>query len=301
MIQTPLLEVTGLSIDYVLPHQTKRAVQGVSFQVHEDEVFGLVGESGSGKSTLCFGLMNMIPPPGRITAGQVMFNGHDLLALSGEELRQVRWSELAYIPQGAMSSLNPVARIYDQFADTIKDHEGKQPRDQIRQRIREALEQVSLPFDVAGCFPHQLSGGMKQRVCIALGVILNPKLLLADEPTSALDVISQRVVLEMLSQVRQNLKASIILIGHDMSLQAQVADRLGILYGGKFMEIGSVTEIFNNPLHPYTQRLISSIPSIHKKQNISSLAQKGLSEAEKQVYLNSTELREVCSGHFVAV
>ncbi len=301
MIQTPLLEVTGLSIDYVLPHQTKRAVQDVSFRVYEDEVFGLVGESGSGKSTLCFGLMDMIPPPGRITAGQVMFNGHDLLALSREELRQLRWSELAYIPQGAMSSLNPVARVYDQFADTIKDHEGKQPRDQVQQRICEALEQVNLPFDVARSFPHQLSGGMKQRVCIALGVILNPKLLLADEPTSALDVISQRVVLEMLSQVRQNLKASIILIGHDMSLQAQVADRLGILYGGKFMEIGSTTEIFNNPLHPYTQRLISSIPSIHKKLNISILAQKGLSEAEKQVYLNSTELREVRSGHFVAV
>ena len=191
--------------------------------------------------------------------------------------------------------------MYDQFADTIEDHEGKQPRNEVLERIREALERVNLPFDVARHFPHQLSGGMKQRVCIALGVILKPRLLLADEPTSALDVISQRVVLEMLSQVRKSLKASIILIGHDMALQAQLADRIGILYGGKFMEIGPVSEIFNNPEHPYTQRLISSIPSIHKKQDISALARLGLSEAEKLNYLDSTEMREVRSGHFVAV
>jgi ABC-type dipeptide/oligopeptide/nickel transport system ATPase component len=262
----------------------------------------LVGESGSGKSTLCHGLLRLVPSPGKIVSGQVHFKGEDLLSLQGEELRKKRWREIAFIPQGAMSALNPVIRIGEQFADVVADHsEGNQGgKVDWEVRVADALQSVNLPIDVAHKFPHELSGGMKQRVCIALAVLLNPALILADEPTSALDVVTQRVVLEMLSQVRRQLKASMLLVGHDMALQAQIADRIGIMFGGCLLEIGSVQDIFNQPIHPYTKRLIASIPSIRKKQDIHVLAQDGFNEVEQQTYLDFSRLTEVRPGHWVA-
>jgi len=201
-----------------------------------------------------------------------------------------------------MSALNPVIRIGEQFADVVADHsEGNQGgKVDWEVRVADALQSVNLPIDVAHKFPHELSGGMKQRVCIALAVMLNPALILADEPTSALDVVTQRVVLEMLSQVRRQLKASMLLVGHDMALQAQIADRIGIMFGGCLLEIGSVQDIFNQPIHPYTKRLIASIPSIRKKQDIHVLAQDGFNEVEQQTYLDFSRLTEVRPGHWVA-
>jgi peptide/nickel transport system ATP-binding protein len=296
-----ILDVQDLSIIYHTLGGIKKAVNQVSFQIFKDEIFGLVGESGSGKSSLCYGLLRLVPPPGEIENGVVNYYGENLLALQGEKLRQTRWRDISFIPQGAMSSLNPVVRIREQMADAILDHEARQTRSSINRRIETILESVNLPVSVADKFPHELSGGMKQRVCIALAVILKPKLILADEPTSALDVVSQRIVLEMLSEVRQSLQASMILVGHDMALQAQVAHRLGIMYGGSFMEIGTVQDIFDDPIHPYTQRLISSIPSIRKRQDIHALAQSSFSEKEKSQYLMGNKLVEVNPGHFAAV
>jgi peptide/nickel transport system ATP-binding protein len=296
-----VLDVQDLRIHYATRQGIIKAVDKVSFRIFRDEVFGLVGESGSGKSTLCYGLLRLIMPPGSIEGGVVSFNGQNLLELSREQLRRTRWRDISFIPQGAMSSLNPVVRVREQMADVIKDHDDPQPRASLNRRIDEMLEKVNLPSSVADKFPHELSGGMKQRVCIALSVILKPKLILADEPTSALDVVSQRIVLEMLSEARQNLHASMILVGHDMALQAQVAHRLGIMYGGSFMEIGTVQDIFDDPIHPYTQRLISSIPSIRKRQDIHALAQSSFSEKEKTQYLMGNKLIEVKPGHFAAV
>ncbi len=296
-----ILDVRELTINYHTLAGVKQAVKGVNFQIYKDEIFGLVGESGSGKSSLCYGLLQMVPPPGRVDGGVVNFAGKDLFALQGKKLRQARWRDISFIPQGAMSSLNPVVRIREQMADVIQDHEGRQPRASIDRRIDEILAKVNLPASVADKFPHELSGGMKQRVCIALAVILKPALILADEPTSALDVVSQRIVLEMLSAARASLQASMILVGHDMALQAQVAHRLGIMYGGCFMEIGTVSDIFNDPIHPYTKQLIASIPSIRTKQDIHALAQSSFSEKEKLQYTSGNKLVEIKPGHFAAV
>lgn len=296
-----LIKIEGLSIHYMLPEGAKAAVRNVTFDIYPDEVFGLVGESGSGKSTLCYGLLRLVPSPGKIISGQIHFRGEDLLSLQGEALRKKRWREIAFIPQGAMSALNPVIRIGEQFADVIADHsEGTQSGElSMNSRIADALQGVNLTIDVAQKFPHELSGGMKQRVCIALAVLLTPALLLADEPTSALDVVSQRVVLEMLSQARRQLKASMLLVGHDMALQAQIADRIGIMLGGCLLEIGPTQDIFNRPIHPYTKRLIASIPSIRKKQDIHALAQDGFNEAEKLKFLEFKQFTEVQPGHWV--
>lgn len=300
-MEKSLLKVSDLSIHYRLPRVTKEAVRSVSFEVYPDEVFGLVGESGSGKSTLCYGLLQLVPPPGKIVSGEVYFKDVDLLHLRGEALREKRWSEIAFIPQGAMSALNPVMLIREQFADVLADHaNGRGKKIPLDDQISTALRGVNLPAEVANKFPHELSGGMKQRVCIALAVLLNPALIIADEPTSALDVVSQRVVLEMMAQVRAKLKASMILVGHDMALQAQIADRIGIMVDGCLIEIGPVSEIFAHPIHPYTCRLIASIPSIHKKQEIHTLAQATLAEAERQTYRDFTRLVEMRPGHWVA-
>ncbi len=300
-MEKALLKVSDLSIHYLLPQATKAAVRSVTFEVYPDEVFGLVGESGSGKSTLCYGLLQLVPPPGKIVSGQVYFKDTDLLNLRGEALRKKRWSEIAFIPQGAMSALNPVMRIREQFADIIVDHNAsRQQKTSLEELISTALKSVNLPGDIANKFPHELSGGMKQRVCIALAVLLNPELIIADEPTSALDVVSQRIVLEMMAQARARLKASMILVGHDMALQAQIADRIGIMFDGCLLEIGPAREIFAHPIHPYTRRLIASIPSIHKKQEIHALAQETLEDIEKHTSRDFARLVEVKPGHWVA-
>ncbi len=295
-----ILEVENLQIYYHAWDHIVRAVKGVSFAVRKDEVFGLVGESGCGKSTLAMGIMRAIQPPGKIEGGRVMFNDIDLITLSENRLRDIRWKDISYIPQGAMSSLNPVTRIREQFHDVFRDHGYRTSRREIDKQIEKLLDGVQLSPVILDRFSHELSGGMKQRTCIALSMALHPKLILADEPTSALDVVSQRTVLETLAKARRELQASMILIGHDMGLQAQISDRIGVMYAGNFVEIGSVGQIFSRPTHPYTQRLLASLPSIHKKQDIAALARAGLSEEEKRMFATPHALEEIERGHFVA-
>jgi peptide/nickel transport system ATP-binding protein len=263
---TLVLEVRDLRVHYATPQGDVIAVNGISFGVRRGEILGLVGESGCGKSTVAMAILRLVQAPGRIIGGQVLLNGTDLLGLDQMQLNRVRWRDLALIPQGAMNSLNPVMRVRDQLADAVESHEGKQPRGVLKERILETLATVGLPGRVYDLFPHELSGGMKQRVCIAMAVILNPALIIADEPTSALDVVVQRVISQTLLDVKRRLNVSMILIGHDMGLQAQLVDRIAVMYAGNVVEIAPVESIFEEPLHPYTQLLISSIPSIKERK-----------------------------------
>jgi peptide/nickel transport system ATP-binding protein len=299
-MESSILEIRELHIFYDLRSGPLRAVNGLSFSVYQDEVFGLAGESGCGKSTLAMGILQLLQAPAKIEKGQILFNGDDLTACDEKSMRLRRWKDIAYIPQGAMSSLNPVIKICSQFRDVLVDHTGRISRDEFDRTVLPLLEDVNLKADVLDKYPHELSGGMKQRICIAMSMLLSPGLIIADEPTSALDVISQRTVLEKLSEAREKMHASMILIGHDMALQAQIADRLGIMYAGRMMEIGTVDDIFNHPQHPYTRRLISSIPSISKKQEIRKLALDSFSEQDKLRFQQSTSMTEFSPGHYVA-
>ena len=261
----PVLTVNGLSVYYHTSRGPVKAVENVSFDIRAHERLGLVGESGSGKSTIALALLRLIKPPGRIEAGEVILDGTDLLQLSEEQMRTMRLNKIALVAQGAMNSLNPVVRIKPQLIDGMKDHGIGLTDKQMNARIFELLDSVGLRKEVAGMYPHELSGGMKQRVCIAIAISLQPKLIIADEPTSALDVVVQRQVMDTLLKVQEDLGASVLLIGHDMGLMAQVADRVGIMYAGEFTELSQSADLFRDPLHPYSQLLINSLPSIEHK------------------------------------
>ena len=261
-----VLDVQDLRVHYETPGGAVIAVNGVSFKVRRGETLGLVGESGCGKTTAAMAVLHMVQPPGRIVGGHIFINGTDIVPLGEAELREFRWRQAALIPQGAMNSLNPVMKVKDQIGDGIETHEGKQPKDVLKQRILDLFGTVGLSSRVYDLYPHELSGGMKQRVCIAMAIALNPPLVIADEPTSALDVVVQRIIAQTLLEVKARLNVSMILIGHDMGLQAQLVDRIAVMYAGNMAEIAPVKSAFAEPMHPYTQLLIASIPSIkHKK------------------------------------
>ena len=260
-----MLEVRDLVVHYHTSRGAVQAVNGVSFDIREGERLGLVEESGSGKSTIALALLRLIRPPGRIEGGEMLLDGVDLLGLYEEEMRQVRLAKIALVAQGAMNSLNPVLRVKEQIRDGLQDHGMQLSSRAVQGRVAELLNSVGLRRDVANMFPHELSGGMKQRVCIAIAISLRPKLIIADEPTSALDVVVQRQVMDTLLKVQEELGASIILIGHDMGLMAQVVDRVGIMYAGNLAEVSPVAELFRAPLHPYSELLIASLPSLEEK------------------------------------
>lgn len=261
-----VLDVKDLKIYYDTPLGDVKAVDGVSFRIYQGEIVGLVGESGCGKTTTAMGILRLVQPPGRIVSGQVNIDGTDVTQLDDRDLRDFRWRMMALIPQGAMNSLNPVLHIKDQIRDAIITHEGTQPRAELRERIIGLLSMVGLPSRVYNMYPHELSGGMKQRVCIAMAIALNPPLIIADEPTSALDVVVQRVVAQNLLDIKERLGVSVIIIGHDMGLMAQLVDRLAVMYAGHMVELADVESVFKDPLHPYTQLLIESIPSIKERK-----------------------------------
>jgi peptide/nickel transport system ATP-binding protein len=264
-VRAEVLSVRDLRVYYHTPRGAVRAVDGVTFDIKAGERLGLVGESGSGKTTIALALMQLIRPPGRIEGGEVLVDGTDLLKLNAEQMRQRRLAVIAMVAQGAMNSLNPVIRVRDQIVDALKDHGLRLSRAELGTRIADLLGRVGLQPHVANMFPHELSGGMKQRVCIAIAISMQPKVIIADEPTSALDVVVQRQVMETLRNVQLDLGAAVILVGHDMGLMAQAVDRLGVMYAGTLAELCEVRSIFEEPLHPYSQLLIASLPSLDKK------------------------------------
>ena len=273
MVET-LLSVVNLAAFYQVPEGVIRAVDNVNFNLKEKEILGIVGESGCGKSTLAYSILRLLKPPGYIAGGKVLFKNINLLDLEEEKLRKLRWKEISYIPQSAMNALNPVMRIENQIADAIKTHEKNISSIDLRRRIDEVLMSVGLDPYVARMYPHQLSGGMRQRAIIAMAIALNPKLIIADEPVTALDVVTQKGILQLLMDIRKKLNSSIIFITHDMAVQAEIADRVGVMYAGKIVAISDVHTLFHKPLHPYAQALINAIPSIKEKKKIKGL--KGL-------------------------
>lgn len=261
----PVLEVVNLQVSYYTDAGRARALDGVSLSLNAGEKLGLVGESGSGKSTMALAMTRMIKPPGRIEGGQVIVDGTDLVTLPDEQMLKARLSKIAYIPQGAMNSLNPVMRIGAQMMDAIRAHDRTLPKSEMQEYCLQALESVDLKRDVFRMYAHELSGGMKQRVCIAIGILLRPKVIIADEPTSALDVVTQRQVMETIDRVQKDIGAAVILIGHDMGLMAQFVDKVAVMYTGRLMELCTVTDMFTDPKHPYAQALINSLPNLDNK------------------------------------
>ena len=271
----PVLRVEHLEVTYYTDAGRAKALDDVSFTLQAGEKLGMVGESGSGKSTMALAMMRMIKPPGRIEGGRAIVGDTDLMALNDEEMRQARLSKIAYIPQGAMNSLNPVIRIGAQLVDAIRSHREGDSRSQIEERCVHALKSVDLDPGVFRMYAHELSGGMKQRVCIAIGILLQPQVIIADEPTSALDVVTQRQVMETIDRVKDQINAAVILIGHDMGLMAQFVDRVAVMYSGRLVEVSSVRDMFTDPSHPYAKALISSLPNLDNKgvfQGIPGLA-----------------------------
>jgi oligopeptide/dipeptide ABC transporter ATP-binding protein len=266
---TNALEVRDLYVQFHTRGGIVRAVDGVSFSLKPGERLGLVGESGSGKSTIAMALLRMIKPPGVIAGGSILLEGStEITEVPTNAMRAIRFARIALIPQGAMNSLNPVRRIKDQFLDSLRSHGVRLKGDEATRRIESLLNSVGLRGDVANKFPHELSGGMKQRVCIAMAVSLKPSVIIADEPTSALDVVVQRQIMATIGKVQEEIGAAVILIGHDMGLMAQFVDRLGVMYGGKLVEDGETKDAFSTPRHPYTQVLIDSLPSFDEEPRL---------------------------------
>jgi peptide/nickel transport system ATP-binding protein len=259
-----LLSVKDLSVEYRTSRGPALAVDDVSFALEKGRRLGLVGESGSGKSTTILALMRLLRG-GRIARGRIMLSGRDLTTVRDRAFRSLRFSEMSMVPQGAMSSLNPVLRISEQVGDIFTDHGVRHSPSTRREIISQLFARVGLPADAQDRFPHELSGGMKQRVCIAMAIALNPSLILADEPTSALDVMVQKQVLATLGRVQRDIGAGIVLIGHDMALMAHFVDDLGVMYAGRLVETGPVRRIFAMPRHPYTKMLIDSLPSFTRR------------------------------------
>jgi peptide/nickel transport system ATP-binding protein len=260
-----LLQVRDLRVYYHVEAGAVKAVDGVTFDLNSGSKMGLVGESGSGKSTMALAMMRMIKEPGKIEGGEIILDGIDLVSLPEERMRQSKLRKIAMIPQGAMNSLNPVMKIKNQLVDGMLDHGIILSKGERDDKVEELLRSVDLDPKVANMFPHELSGGMKQRVTVAMSIALEPDLVIADEPTSALDVVIQRRVMETIDRIQTELGLAVILIGHDMGLMAQSVNRLAVMYAGKMMEIGDTDDIFREPLHPYTQLLISSLPVLENK------------------------------------
>jgi peptide/nickel transport system ATP-binding protein len=263
-----LLDGSGLRIYYNSPRGDVKAVDEVNFRVGESEIVGLAGESGSGKSTLALGVMRLVNPPGRIADGEVKFEGVDILHLGEEEFRtSFRWKKIAMVFQGSMNGFTPVFTVGSQMEEVLKIHGYTGER---AQKVRDLLDLVNLEPSIAQRYPHELSGGQKQRAFIAMALALAPKLLIADEPTTALDVITQANILNLLKKLRKELGISILLITHDLALISEAADTLYIMYAGRIAETGPSDEVFRNPKHPYTQRLLLSTPTM-SSQKISGI------------------------------
>jgi peptide/nickel transport system ATP-binding protein len=270
-----ILRTDQLKAFYVLEmygtQKIVKAVADVNLRIYENEIYGIAGESGCGKTTLLKALYNDIVPPLRLMGGKVYYRINeekeiDVTALKPKEKRKLRLEYISYIPQGSMSVLNPVLKINETYLDFIDSHAPRSSRKEILERARKQILEFGLPKNILDVYPHQLSGGMRQRVTIALAALLKPRIMIGDEPTTALDVVVQRGVIQMLKTIQEKLKNTIILVTHDMGVHANIADRIGIMYAGKIVEEADTGKIFSQPKHPYTQFLINSLPKFGDKQ-----------------------------------
>ena len=257
-----LLEVKNLSIGYHTQNGYLHAVEDVSFLVAGGKSLGFVGESGCGKTTLGMALMRLLPPNGVIREGRILFDGEDLLKKSDEEMREVRWQKIAMIFQAAMNALNPVHRVHEQIAEAILTHDDSLDKKKAYEQVEGLFQLVGIPKIRMRDYPHQYSGGMKQRAIIAMALACKPKLIIADEPTTALDVIVQDQILKETMNLQKEFGISMVFISHDISIVAEVCHDIGIMYAGKLVEHGSRDQVFNNPMHPYTKALLSSYPTL---------------------------------------
>ena len=267
--QTPVLRIRGLNVKYGYDDTAVHALRDVDLTLHAGEVLGLAGESGCGKSTLAYAATRLLPPPGVITGGEVLFTSkkdgrtHDLFTLDDARLRAHRWQETAIVFQGAMNSLNPVYRIERQLTDAIRAHRRGTSAADRRRRAIELLDMVGISADRLSSYPHELSGGMRQRVMIAMALALEPQVVIMDEPTTALDVVMQRQIVEQLTRLRRELGFSVVFITHDVSLLIELADRIAIMYAGRIVEDATADEVYHRPRHPYTHGLLHSFPPLH--------------------------------------
>jgi peptide/nickel transport system ATP-binding protein len=256
-----LLEVTDLSVDYLTDAADVRAVDRVSFTVAPGEFLGIVGESGCGKSTMLFGVAQLLSPPGEVSGGKVIFRGRDMVRLSDDELRHMRWHQYSVVMQSAMNALNPMKSIGAQFKDTLEAH-GTPSTAAIRERSEEVMNLVGIDAAHLKSYPHQLSGGMRQRAMIAMALLFTPQLVIMDEPTSALDVVAQRSLMSKIKDLQRSLGFAVIFVTHDMSVVSRYSDRVMVMYAGQIAEAARTEAIFDRPLHPYTRGLMSAFPSV---------------------------------------
>lgn len=261
-----ILEIEDLAVHFPINIGTVRAVEGVDLHLEQGEVMGLVGESGCGKSTLGFSILRLLRPPGKIVRGRILYHGQDIVRMKEEEILALRGSRIAMIFQDPLTSLNPLFRIDEQFIETLQTHEKGLDRKTAFNRAERMLKSLGISPERLLEYPHQMSGGMRQRIMIGMGLILNPDFLIADEPTTSLDVIVEAQFLDLLNDLRKQFDLTILLITHNLGNVAQLADRITVMYGGSIAEIGRAEAIFEEPLHPYTRGLLSSIPNIKLDQ-----------------------------------
>jgi len=263
---SPKLSVLGLKAYYFAENAVVKAVDNVTFEIGENESLGIAGESACGKSTLGSTLLRALQHPGKIVGGNIIIDGVDVSKLSDNDFnRSIRWKKIAIIFQGAMNTLDPVYKIGDQMREIMQQHQFE---GDIEGTILKSLEQVGLHPDISKRYPHEISGGMKQRVVIAMALLLNPDIVIADEPTTALDVIAQAQIINLLKRLKKENGLTVILITHDLGIISEIAERIAIMYAGQLVEIGSAFEIYKDPKHPYTQALISAIPTLYEKKKI---------------------------------
>ena len=263
-----LLEVKDLKAYFDISAGRIKAVDGVSFDLNYGEALGLVGESGCGKTTCALSISKLLPKEGKIHGGQILLEGTDLAAMSDKDIQKHRWNDVSIVFQGAMNSLNPVLRIGDQIAEAIMLHQ-KADKTAALKRAGELLELVEIPAARLTNYPHEFSGGMKQRVMIAMALACDPKVVIGDEPTTALDVMVQAQILSLLERLRRELNMGFILITHDLSILGETCDKIAVMYGGKIAELGAVTDIFEHTMHPYTKALIAAFPDVTGEKNLS--------------------------------
>ena len=266
-----LLRIKDLNIVYYTLSGPVKAVVDASLEIEPGEWVSIVGESGSGKSTLVYGIMRLIPPPGRIVSGSIIYKDMDLAKLSEKELRSIRGPEIGMIFQDPMTSLDPLRRIGDQIAEALLEHGIVSDKEEALERAKKALKEVGIPENRINSYPHQLSGGQRQRVLIAAAVALQPKILIADEPTTALDVVVQAKIMDLLEELKRKYNMTIILITHDIALAAERSTRIVVMYAGRIVEDGPVDEIVNDPKHPYTEGLLKSTPDLWGEKEIKSI------------------------------